>query len=60
MLEAIAEHALNVRLPFVHETALKKETDSRQVWLIDDSSFLSDYFRTKRKELSFAYRRVTV
>ncbi len=60
MLEAIAEHALNVRLPFVHETALKKETDSRQVWLIDDSSFMSDYFRTKRKELSFAYRRVTV
>ncbi|MBO7670656.1 MAG: hypothetical protein J6S60_08695 [Oscillospiraceae bacterium] len=60
MLEAIAEHALNARLPFVHETALKKETDGRQVWLIDDSSFMSDYFRTKEKELSFAYRRVTV
>ena len=60
LLEALAEHSLEVSLPFVHETALKKETAGSQVWLIDDCTFQSDYFRTKEKELSFPYRRVKV
>ena len=60
MLEALAEHSLKVPLPFVHETALKKKTAGRQVWLIDDCSFQSDYFKTKEKDLSFAYRRIEV
>ena len=53
LLEALAEHSLEVSLPFVHETALKKETAGPQVWLIDDCTFQSDYFRTGEKELSF-------
>ena len=60
LLETLAEHSLEVSLPFVHETALKKETAGRQVWLIDDCTFQSDYFRTREKELSFPYRRVKV
>jgi hypothetical protein len=60
LLEAIAEHSLKACLRFVHETSLKKETEDRQVWLIDDCAFVSDYFKTKKKDLSFAYRRVTV
>ena len=60
LLEALAEYSLKVTLPFVHETALKKETADRQVWLIDDRAFKSDYFQTKEKALSFAYRRVEV
>ncbi len=60
LLETLAEHSLNIALPFVHETKLKKKTAGRQVWLIDDCTFQSDYFRTKEKELSFPYRRVKV
>jgi hypothetical protein len=60
LLEAIAEHSLKTSLRFVHETSLKKETDGRQVWLIDDCDFVSDYFKTKKKDSSFAYRSVTV
>ncbi len=60
LLEAIAQHSLKARLRFVHETSLKKEMAGRQVWLIDDCTFVSDYFKTKKKDLSFAYRRVTV
>jgi len=60
LLEAIAEHSLKTRLRFSHETALKKETAGRAIWLIDDCAFESDYFRTEKKELSFAYRRITV
>lgn len=60
LLEAVTEHSLKVRLRFVHETSLKKETADRQVWLIDDCAFVSDFFKTKKKDLSFAYRRVTV
>ena len=60
LLETLAEHSLNISLPFIHETALKKKTAGRQVWLIDDCTFHSDYFRTKEKELSFPYRRVKV
>ena len=60
LLEAIAEHSLKTELRFVHETALKKEMPGRQVWLIDDCTFESDYFRTEKKDLFFAYRRITV
>ena len=60
LLETLAEHSLKVSLPFVHETALKKEAAGRQVWLIDDCTFQSDYFRTREKDLSFPYRRVKV
>ena len=59
-LEALAGHSLKVSLPFVHETALEKKTTGRQVWLIDDCAFRSDYFSTREKTLSFEYRRVEV
>ncbi len=60
MLESIAEHSLKIRFPFIHETALKKETDCRQIWIIGDSTFQSDFFQTKEKDTSFAYREVAV
>ena len=60
MLESLAEHSLKIRPEFVHETALRRETDCRQVWLIGDGTFQSDFFQTKKKEMSFAYQRVEV
>ena len=60
LLECIAEHSLKIRLPFLHEAVLEKKADGRQVWLIDDITFESDYFQTEKTELSFAYRRTVV
>ncbi len=60
LLTCIAEHSLKTELPFVHETVLGKSADGRQVWLIDDCTFKSDYFQTEKKERSFAWRRVPV
>ena len=60
MLEILAEHSLKTHFGFIHETALKKETDCRQVWIIGESTFKSDFFQTKNKDTSFAYRRVEV
>ncbi len=75
MLECIAEHSLKTRFDLIHETALRKgetalkedqaarkeeETGCRQVWIIDDCTFQSDYFQTKKKDTSFAWQRVEV
>lgn len=60
MLESLAEHSLKFCPEFIHETALRREADCRQVWIIDDCAFQSDYFQTKKKDMSFAYQRVEV
>ena len=60
MLESIAEHSLKTHFSFIHETALQKVTDCGQVWIIDDCTFQSDFFQTKKQERSFAYQRVEV
>ena len=60
LLESLTKYSLKTGLRFMHETALKKKSDCPEVWIIDDCTFESDYFQTKKKELSFAYRQVVV